>query len=367
MNTFGATQIPIQLPAVGEEITDPAISLIANYLAARLNKYAQTAWSAVAPPIKGLVSTPSPLASPVVRQVFGNNPEDEVFNEATLPSLYLWRGPRGQKPYWLAEDWYVSPDTWTLLWLFRPANQTGRQVRQSFINGIAKLVDIAIEEQQDPVYVAPVDLVPSASGADPTAATTPPAPTTIKLAIASSTVAQSYSGAALDGAIGVAAFVPAQLPSVTITGSAGSGTVVFTGLGEDGAARTSRVDITGSGLGTFYGDWSLSQITQIDVPIQPNALGTQTFGLAGFVGLGSNVFVLGSFVTIEVSGWTEKVITIRMGNADPRSYEGIEITFDVEERWIRDIAANGAADTSDTAQFTDSPDNAYIRETALYS
>ncbi len=367
MDTFGATQIPIQAPAAGEEITDPAISLVANYFAAYLNAYAATAWATVAPPITGLVTTPSPLASPVVRGVFGNNPEEEVFNEATLPALFLWRGAKGKAPYWMAEDWFVSDDTWTLQWIFRPANQKGRQVRQSFVNGVFKLIAIATEQERDPVYVAPVDLDPTATGADPKAATTPPAPTAVKLAIASSVTAQSYSGAALDGAIGTSAFVPAQLPSITITGSAGVGPIVVTGLGEDGTARTSRIEITGTGLGTFYGDWSLSQITQVDVHAQPDALGTQTFGLAGFVGVGSNVFVLGNFVTLDVDGWTEKVITIRMGDAPPRSYEGIEITFQVIERWVRDIAANGAADTSDQAQFTNSPDNAYVRETALYT
>lgn len=363
-NSYGATDIPIQAPAQGEEITDPAISLIANYLAAILNTYATTAWQVVSPIITGLVTAPN-LVTPVVRKVFGHNPEEEDFNERDLPALYLWRGPKGAQPFWLAEDWRISPDTWTMLWLFRPATQQGRRLRQSFINGIAKLVDAFIETQRDPVYVAPVDVDPTAVGADPKAASTAAVPSAIKLQIASSTSPQSYTGAALDGPTGALPFVPAQLPTVLVTGSGGSGTVTFTGLGEDGTARTSRVDL--SGTGTFTGDFALSRVDEIDVSAQVDTAAALTFGLAGWVGLGSEVFVLGKFVSIEVTGWSEKIVVITMSDGSkPRSYEGIEITFKVEERWIRDITTDATPDDAAQSQFTDTPNNAYVRETALF-
>ena len=268
--TYGALQIPVQLPATGEEISDPAISLIANYCKALLNTYAQAAWSTVAPTVKGLTTAPNGLASPVVRAAFGHNPEEESFTEDALPALYLWRA-KGAPAYYLAEDYRVSDETWTLLWLFRPAQQDARRIRQSFVNAVYKIIDDGIERQRDPVYVAATDT-------DPTAATTPAAPTTIKTAITSSTSAQTYSGAALNGAIGGTVFAPPQLPTVTVTGASCSGTVEFTGLGGDGAERVSRVDLAGTG--TFAGDWDLTQITSIYVPAQAGTAATLTFGLA---------------------------------------------------------------------------------------
>lgn len=353
-DTFGELQIPVQVPAAGEEISDPAVTLVVQFLAACLNTYGQTAWSAVAPTITGLASVPQGLASPVVRQSFGHNPAEYVFNEAHLPALYGWR-EGGDKPTWLAEDWRVDDDTWTILWLFRPAQQQALRLRQSFVNGIAKIVDAAIERQRDPSFVALGDT-------DPTAATTAADPDAIKLSVASSTSAQSYSGAALDGTIGGSAFAPAQLPTVTVTGVSGTGTVSFTGLGADGNARVSRVAL--SGTGTFTGDFALTQVTQIDVTAQANTAGTLAFGLGGFTGLGTHVFALGNFVTIEVAKWAETRIVVEKDDKDPATYEGVKITLHVVERWVRDVGD----DTQGVAtQFTTAPSNTTdnLRETAL--
>lgn len=357
-DTYGAVQIPIQAPAAGEEITDPAISLIAGYFKAVLNAYAQTAWNSVAPTITGLVTVPGGLASPVVRKAFGHNPEEEDLNENDLPALYVWRGPKGARPIWLAEDYRVSPDTWTMIWLFRPAQQNARRLRQSFINGVMKIVDATLESQRDPNYVAPGDT-------DPLARSVAAVPTAIKLSVASSTSAQTYSGAALDGAIGGTVFAPALIPTVTVAGSARTGTVLFTGIGADAEVRVSRVDITGP-AGTYTGDFALTQITSIYVPAQLDTYATMSFGLAASTGLGTDVLVLGKFLSIEVSGWEETVLALQMGDQSPvRSYEGIKITFDVQERWERDTSALDA--TTAAPQFTGSTNNTDVRETAFFT
>lgn len=355
-DTYGNVQVPVALPpAAGVKLGDTALSLIVAYCGQILNTYGQTAWSSVAPSTQMATRL---ITSPVITSTHGHDPGEEEFVETELPALYLWRHEGGEPPYWLAEDIRIAKDTWTMLLVARPAKQPERKLRQSFCNAVVKLLDIAIETQRDPSYVASWDT-------DPTARTTPPAPAALKLAVASSTNPQTYSGAALNGAIGTTTFAPAQNPTVTVTGAACSGEVVFSGVGADGAPRTSRVELTG--LGTFTADWTLQSVTSVAIPGQANTAATITLGLAGFVGLGTNVFVLGNFFSIGRTRWVQRIWTLKMNDMSPvRSYDAIEFTFEVVERWNRDIST--APDDEADAQFPRSgADNSDLLGEALYS
>lgn len=356
-DTYGVP-IPIPVPASGFEISDAAVTYLAQFVQAILNVYAVPAWQSVAPTITGLATPPGgALLSQVVKTAFGHNPTEEVFNEAALPAVYVWRH-KGERPYWLAEDYRVDDDTWTLQWIFRPAQQKARQLRQSFIFGLKQIIDERLENQRDPSYVAAAD-------PDPTAATTAAVADAIKTSIASSTSAQSYSGAALNGPTGATAFAPAQLPTVTVTGVAGSGTVELTGIGADGLPRVSRVAL--SGTGTFTGDFQLGQLTQIDVPAQSGTAATLTFGLAGFAGLGTNVLLIANLMKIEVASWTERTVVIRMGDTSPpREYDAIEIAFNVVERLVRDLSAYATSSAATQYPVTGG-DNAFLRGSSLFS
>ena len=338
---YGGLPIPLLAPTSGAEVADPSVTIVANFLATVLNARAQVAYSAVVPPVAGLVTRPTPLANPVVRRVLTHDPEEEEFQESDLPAVYCWR-KQGDRPYWLAEDYRVSEDEFVFLYVFQPAPQATRTLVQSFVNAVTKVVDRAIEQQRDPAYVAPGD-------PDPTAATTPPAQTAVKLPVSTATSDQTYSGAALDGSVGGAAFQPPQLPTVTVTGVAGQGVVEFTGVGADGNLRVSRVTL--SGVGTFSGDFHLTQINEIAVPAQ-RAGGTLAFGLYGFVGLGTQVLILGdvrvanvagqqnpvsALMRLEVAKWRQYRWRREMAGASPtRGYpHTVEITLSTQERWFR--------------------------------
>lgn len=353
---YGALPIPAVAPTGTDAVTDPSLSLVANYLAAVLNANAPAAWTAVSPSVTEADGTVEDY--PVVRVAYTHNPEEEWFVETDLPALYLYRTGSMARPYWLAEDYRVTETKWVLRWVFRLSDPEGRKTRQPFANAIVKIVDRAIESQRDPVFVQPGD-------PDPTAATTAPAPAAIKVAIGSATSQQVYSGAALDGSVGAGAISPAQIPTVTVTGSGGSGIVLFAGLGGDGQPRTSRVSL--GGVGTFIGDWGLSVVQSITVPPQADTLATLAFGLNGFVGLGTNVLVLGSFFKIEIAEYADKMLVIKMGDASPpRTYDAVEISFEVTERWVRDISALPTS-AVDTQYPTSGPDNADLREESLFT
>jgi hypothetical protein len=355
-DTYGGLAIPLAAPLAGDTVTDRALSIYARYFQAVLNARAPIAWQAVHPTVTG---TMTPLANPVVRTILTHDPREVSFDEKELPALYLDR-TGGERPEWKAEDYRVAPDTWRLLWVFPAAVQAAQRLRNSITNGIVKAIDRAVERVRDPAFVDPND-------PDPTAATIPAAPTAIKTAAASSTSAQSYTGAALNGTVGSNAFAPGLLPTVTVggdpTGITPGSTVTFTGLGADGSPRTSVVTLSAA-TGTYYGDWLLTQATQIDTSPQASGAATLAFGLDGFAGLGTNAIVLAGVLEIEMKAWKDFPLVVPMADGNkPRTYAALEITFDVFERLVEDTSL--LSDSTGTAQFTYSDGTGVLATQAL--
>lgn len=348
-DTYGAPTIPLPVPIAlpsaqapdpsQTEVTDPAVSMVAQFAKAMLNGYAQTAYASVCPPVTGLASGTGTLAKPACNAALWDEPSQESFNEADLPAVYVFRNG-GDRPYWWTEDWRVSEDTWTLLYIFKPAPQATRSLVKGFANGVFKLLDAKIETVRDPAYIASWDT-------DPKAGTTAAAPAAIKLPVASSTSPQIYTGGALDGPVGTRSFAPAQLPTITVTGAPCSGVAEVVGTGADGNPRVSRITL--SGTGTFAGDWTLSAITEIDAPAQASTASTLSFGLFGFAGLGTDLLALGGFDRFEVTKWRQFPWKLPMQDgSSARTYpHAVEITLFVRERWTRDISG-AAANQVDT-------------------
>lgn len=102
----------------------------------------------------------------------------------------------------------------------------------------------------------------------------------LKTSVASNIAAQTYTGAALNGAIGAAAFDYARNVTVTASDNSGAGgytgSVTFKGLDKKGKAQTETVAIANNA--TAVGLKGFSKITEIDVPVQPDGTGAFTFG-----------------------------------------------------------------------------------------
>jgi hypothetical protein len=358
MDTYGAIPFPLTPPLPGVEVADPAVTLVSQFAQAVLNTHGHSAYSAVVPAITGLQTGSGTVQNPVVRNAFEHDPAEEDFAERDLPAVYVFRNG-GDRPYWLAEDYRVEEDAWTLLYLFQPAPQSARTRIKSFVNGVVKILDRSIESMREPSYVAPWDT-------DPTAGTTLPSPAALMQAVPSSTSAQVYMGPALNGTAGSAPFAPAQLPTVTVTGTPCFGEVDVVGVGSDGQPRISRVILAGTG--TFVGDFQLQQVTEIDTPEQAGTTSMLSFGLGGYVGRGTNILLLGRLMRLEIAKWRQFRWTLQMSDGNPRrSYpHAVEVTLNVQERWIRDIS--GAPENALTAQYpTSGTYNDQVRETSIFS
>src|SRR5262249_47912447 len=131
-------------------VSDPALSRIAEFFRAVVNKYQAKAWEAVYP------------RSQPTQHAFTHNPEDVVFNERDQPSFYLYRTE--ELPLeWYAEDVDLSHWKLRLLWIFPPCRQEFQRRRSTMVNGITKTLEHFIELGNDPAYIMHGDPDPKAN------------------------------------------------------------------------------------------------------------------------------------------------------------------------------------------------------------
>lgn len=353
MTTYGATSIPVAVPAdpLTAATGDPALDVWAAYFKAYINANGAAAWAAVYP------REQSSQPIPPILTTWTHQPTDDTiapFNEKYLPALYVYRAS-GAANSWEATDLRVAMDTITLLWVFPTGTQPSQRIRVPFVAALAKLIDAAVEADRDPSYVHPGDT-------DPTAATLAADPDAIKLAIATSTSPVTYSGASLDGVIGGAVFAQPRAFTVTLAGSSGDfvngSTIVVTGLNVLGQALTQTITLSNATIpATFSTGFAFTKITSIAVAAQATTNGSFVFGLGPYQGRGSFVLRFAPTGFKRAGNWTAKPITIPVtgegGVTIPRYYDALEVPMETYEKWDRDdqaplvglnglVVANGA-------------------------
>jgi hypothetical protein len=334
-DTYGALSIPVAIPTDAEVSAtgDPALDVWASYLQAYINTYGAAAWAKVFPR-----SLTGPI--PPVLKTFTHQPTDEtiaVFNERYLPALYVYRAS-GAEQKWEWLDGRIARDTITLLWVFPTGTQPAERIRVPYVNALVKLVDTAIEKYLDPCWTYPGD-------PDPLAASIVADPDGVKLSIATSMSAQTYTGAALDGAIGSAAFDQPRAATVTLGGAPGDftdgSTVVVTGLDVLGRPQSRTLTIDASQVPyTLTTGYAFTQVTSAAVAAQATTAGTLSLGLGAFVGRGSMVLNFAPTGLRRAGQWRAQPITIPTtgpGGANvPRYYDAVEIPLEGFEVWDRE-------------------------------
>lgn len=330
--TYGALSIPVAVPPDPETaaVGDPALDVLASFLKAYVNTYGVAAWASVFPREVDAQQIPPILTT------WTHQPTDETiapFNERYLPALFLYRAGGGDQK-WEMLDKRVARDTVTLLWIFPTGAQAAERIRVPYVNALVKLIDAGVEAMLDPCWSYPSD-------PDPLAPSLVADPNAIKLAIATSASAQSYSGAALNGAIGGGAFAQPRAATVTLMGSAAdyvnSSTVTFTGLDVLGLTQTQTVTIVAASVPyTLTTSYAFTQITSIAVQAQATTAGTMEFGLSAFAGRGSLVTNFAPTGLRRAGQWKAQPITIPVQMGDKtttRHYDAVEIPMETYE-WI---------------------------------
>lgn len=344
---YGSLPLPIPAPAdpSAEAVADPALDVWAAYFKAFVNANGTAAWAACFPRAKGTQDAPGEQVPPI-RATFTHQPTDDTaapFNERHLPALYLYRAA-GPAPRYEGIDRRVSRDAVTFLWVFPTGAQAAERIRVPYVNGLVKMVDRAIEAYRDPNYVHPLD-------ASPTARTLPLEPEAVRLAVATSTSAQTYQGAALDGTVGGQPFQPPRAlvvlcssdPAAFVDGSL----ITVTGLDVLGRSCTREIAISTAGIpGAFSSDHAFVRIDRIDVPAQASAAGVLSFGLGPYAGQGSVVLDFAG-QGMSMGRWQAQPIAIPMSEGRPRYYDALQITLEMYEVFVEDLgkyAAHGGAE-----------------------
>lgn len=140
---YGATHVPLAASTAGE---DPLLASVLSYFQAIGNAHAIAEWTLVAP---GQHTTNNPI-----EVVHDCDPEQGSFNERDLPALFLWRSKTLDRAQ-LAQDVRVESSTLSLLWVPPPATQDKRSaIRQQFAAKLLKVLDVYLERNRDPAWVA---------------------------------------------------------------------------------------------------------------------------------------------------------------------------------------------------------------------
>lgn len=316
-----------------EATGDPALDVWAAFLKAYVNAYGAAAWNACYP----RTNSQAELIPPI-RTTHTHNPTRRTvlpFNERDFPALFIYR-TGGNAPEWEWLDGRVKHDNVTALWVFPTGTQEATRIRVPFANALQALFDAGIEKMRDPSYVHPSDT-------DPTAATLAADTDSIKTSVATATTQQTYSGAALNGVIGSAAFVQPRAFTVTISGPTSAfvngSTITVTGKNVLGSTFTRTITISNAvSPATFSTDYAFKQITQVVVAGQADTTGAFQFGLGAYQGRGSLVMDFTPIGFKRAGNWqvdqVEIEISSGIGDApmkEIRYYEAVSIPFETFE------------------------------------
>lgn len=141
-----------------------------------------------------------------------------------------------------------------------------KDVRDDVLKTLAPMAAITVEEFTNPA-AADVDA--------------------LKLSIAVSTSAADYSGAALDGVVGVGTMSPPRNVTVTTTGNTPAdapATATFTGVDIDGKAISETVNVPQTAT-TAVGAKAFAKVTQITMPVGQGTDAAVSFGFGALIGL----------------------------------------------------------------------------------
>ncbi|NUP08450.1 MAG: hypothetical protein HOW73_20565 [Polyangiaceae bacterium] len=336
---YGLLEIPVQAAI---PFGDPVLAIIGDHAKTVLNSAAATAWPAFA---QHDVQAPSPDIyvppdTQAVRTVFaGKNPRRYEFEDIDLPALFLHR-QRGRTAQ-QADDKRVRVGRIRFVWIAPRDHYYAPSDREAFMEAVMAVLDAAIENVVDPswVYAGDTDLIATGAVAEPDS---------IKTAIATSTSAQSYSGAALNGSTGGTTMSPRRQATVTLAPAPGAYStepIVFTVVDWYDATTTRSVQPPDADGGITIGiDEDVKAVVQIDVPPQLSADGSFQFGTGEVEARGSNLLELTRAERIELVEWQATQLPIEILNDDGAlketlQYDAVEGIIEIEERYVPDLTA----------------------------
>jgi hypothetical protein len=142
-DVFGVLSLPAAAPGTGVAAGDPALTLVAAYLKAAVNRMAGTAWAAVCP---GRLP---------IEHAFINDPVTQ-FDEERLPAVYLWRTEIDTEQF--NDDTTRHTSQVALWWITEPAQNDHLVLREPVMNLMGAAISAALRKARDPAWVVAGDM-----------------------------------------------------------------------------------------------------------------------------------------------------------------------------------------------------------------
>lgn len=317
---FGA----MTLPATAGQL-DPALGTLLSFARAVLLASVQPGWGDLDP-------------RQIVHTTGAYDPRRGAIVDDKLPGLFAFRS-RGDFTD-LAQGLVEHEGAITIAWIFPPGRVERRELQDAVVVALAKALAVALSDGRHPAWTHPDD------EADPDA---------IRLPAAAPTVDTTYSGAALDGAVGAGPFAePRRLRLTTTLGNWDTTKpIVVTAPLPDGTEWTEEILLTSpTGPEEIDTTWTYAGATEFFVPEQPSSAGTLAVGLATANGSewGSLIKDKLGATFLQCDGWRREPIELRSANGTAQRYEAVTVAVQVQERRER------TADAFDYPLLDDCPD-----------
>lgn len=334
-STFGATELPAQSASPAGDV---ALARLGDFIATILNARAQDA----------LDASGWACDAPVVREVIPSDPRMFVLDNCQLPALFVYR--TGGDIVQVAEDWFEDVAEIAVVWMLPQDRCADPDTRSTFFNAIAKIAASAIRKGRDPLWSYSED-------ADPFSRSLAAEPDSIKASVATSLSAQTYSGAALNGARAGTTFLPRLRPTVTtaIVGSDSYNTtdpIVWTCVDWNGRTVQRTASLTLPRGGETVGPLEdVAEIISVDLPGQISTNGSFQFGTGAFDhGRGSDLLSAVGMRSLKVSRWRSQPIKAEEIDADGKalrsgSYLAMRLDLvgiETEDEDLTDLPETGA-------------------------
>ncbi len=332
-DTFGGITIPV---GVTTPAGDPMLGKIGAFIQAVANNYVATAYDATK------MGAGMPTEQPIATVFAGVEPERYTFDDRQLPALFVYR-KRLEFAQRTQDDEDSSGEVLALL-IFPHDDYSHIQKRLSIWNAIARVIAAAFTSGLHPSWVDPDDATPGAASVLESA-------NAIKLSVATSTSAQSYSGAALNGSVGAALMTPRREPTITTSFSAGTyvGPAVCTYLDWADRTKSKSVALASDGGETLGIGEDVKQVISWSLPAQSNTSGSFQFGTNAVVGVGSDLLSQAAIKSVHLvsAELVKHNVEVLSGDDDSkfeiRKYDAIDMRLAV----IEDLTV----DTSDAGRF----------------
>ncbi len=161
VDSFGLLDFPVAADSGGADAPgDPLLVVLGSYLRAVFIANGQARWDTIGLS-PGATKT---VATPVVKTVIHNDPQEGKFNSNDLPALFVWRDTKlGHTFDKLADDIVQDTSTVNVLWVPpATARVNTAPLRMAFYNALAKMAASAIAIGQDPSWFADGETDPDA-------------------------------------------------------------------------------------------------------------------------------------------------------------------------------------------------------------